>query len=173
MAVNKRRPPGNPAQAAKPRPGGPAHAPSSAKPRPARKSNTAYGRGSGIPHPVDVEVGARIRQRRLLLGINQETLADRLDLTFQQVQKYEGGANRVSASRLSEIATALDTTISYFFHGIGDTLPTAEEQRWRDFMRQTETIDLVRFYYSIPDEHVRKQFLDLVKAACRPKGNAP
>jgi transcriptional regulator with XRE-family HTH domain len=64
---------------------------------------------------VDVYVGARIRTRRLLAGINQETLAQKLGLTFQQVQKYEGGANRVSASRLAEIAEALGVTVSYFF----------------------------------------------------------
>ena len=60
-----------------------------------------YGRGTGVPNPIDVEVGGRIRTRRLLLGMNQQALADALDLTFQQVQKYEHGANRVSASRLA------------------------------------------------------------------------
>jgi ribosome-binding protein aMBF1 (putative translation factor) len=60
-----------------------------------------YGRGTAVPNPIDVEVGGRIRTRRLLLGMNQQALADALDLTFQQVQKYEHGANRVSASRLS------------------------------------------------------------------------
>src|SRR5215218_2507152 len=74
-----------------------------------------YGRGTGIPDPVDVHVGARIRTRRLLLGINQETLANALGLTFQQVQKYEGGANRVSASRLAQMAEVLGVSVSYFF----------------------------------------------------------
>src|SRR5580704_10009108 len=74
-----------------------------------------YGRGTGIPNPIDVHVGKRIRMRRLLLGMNQETLATALGLTFQQVQKYEGGANRVSASRLSAMADILDVPISYFF----------------------------------------------------------
>jgi len=134
-----------------------------------KKSNPAYGRGSGIPHPVDVEVGARIRQRRLLLGMHQQALAEALGLTFQQVQKYEGGANRVSASRLKATADILNVPIGYFFQGIGDTAPTAEEQQQRDLMRQPETIDLVRFYFAIPNEQVRKQFLDLVKAvAARP-----
>ena len=63
-----------------------------------------YGRGTGVPNPIDVEVGGRIRTRRLLLGMNQQALADALDLTFQQVQKYEHGANRVSASRLAAMA---------------------------------------------------------------------
>ena len=79
-----------------------------------------YGRGTGIPNPIDVHVGGRVRMRRLLLGMNQETLANALGLTFQQVQKYEGGANRVSASRLSAMAEILGVPISYFF---GDLQP--------------------------------------------------
>src|SRR6059058_5721949 len=74
-----------------------------------------YGRGTGVPDPVDIHVGGRIRTRRLLIGMNQETLARALGLTFQQVQKYEGGANRVSASRLSQIAEILSVPISHFF----------------------------------------------------------
>ena len=73
-----------------------------------------HGRGTGVPNPVDVHVGARIRTRRLLLGMNQETLANALGLTFQQVKKYEGGANRVSASRLSAMADILGVPISFF-----------------------------------------------------------
>ena len=73
-----------------------------------------YGRGTGVPNPIDV-VGGRIRTRRLLLGMNQQALADALDLTFQQVQKYEHGANRVSASRLAAMAKILAVPISYFF----------------------------------------------------------
>src|SRR6185312_16506563 len=83
---------------------------------PLRQSKTAgepprYGRGTGIPNPTDVHVGKRIRMRRLLLGMNQETLANALGLTFQQVQKYEGGANRVSASRLKQVSEILDVPI--------------------------------------------------------------
>jgi transcriptional regulator with XRE-family HTH domain len=74
-----------------------------------------YGRGTGVPNPIDVEVGGRIRTRRLLLGMNQQALADALDLTFQQVQKYEHGANRVIASRLAAMAKILAVPISYFF----------------------------------------------------------
>jgi transcriptional regulator with XRE-family HTH domain len=138
-----------------------------AQQQPARRVSPApYGRGTGVSHPVDVEVGARIRQRRLLLGMNQETLAMRLGLTFQQVQKYEMGANRVSASRLSGMADVLGVQIAYFFGGMvtDEAALTAEERQTRDVMRQPETIDLVRFYYAIHDDHVRKQFLALVKA---------
>src|SRR6195952_1505577 len=72
------------------------------------------------PHPVDLHVGARIRMRRKVLGVSQEKLADELGLTFQQVQKYERGANRVSASKLYEIARSLSAPISYFFDGLSD-----------------------------------------------------
>jgi len=135
-------------------------------PRQARNTSSPYGRGTGVSHPVDIEVGARIRQRRLLLGMNQETLATRLGLTFQQVQKYEMGANRVSASRLSDVADVLGVPVAYFFGGMvaDEAALTAEEQQTRDVMRRPETIDLVRFYYAILDDHVRKQFLALVKA---------
>src|SRR5690348_15322943 len=73
------------------------------------------------PNPVDLHVGARIRMRRKLLGVSQERLAEQLSLTFQQVQKYERGANRVSASKLYEIARALEAPVSYFFEGLADT----------------------------------------------------
>ena len=138
-----------------------------AQQQPARRVSSApYGRGTGVSHPVDIEVGARIRQRRLLLGMNQKTLASRLGLTFQQVQKYEMGANRVSASRLSAMADFLGVPVAYFFGGMvaDEAALTAEEQQTREVMRRPETIDLVRFYYAIPDEHVRKQFLALLKA---------
>jgi transcriptional regulator with XRE-family HTH domain len=125
-----------------------------------------YGRGTGIPNPIDVHVGKRIRMRRLLLGMNQETLANALGLTFQQVQKYEGGANRVSASRLSAMADILDVPISFFFGDLqtDDSKSTAQEREWRERMERPETIELIRLYYAIPDSQVRQHFLDLVKA---------
>jgi transcriptional regulator with XRE-family HTH domain len=125
-----------------------------------------YGRGTGVPNPIDVHVGKRIRICRLLLGMNQETLAGGLGLTFQQVQKYEGGANRVSASRLSAMADILSVRISYFF---GD-LPVAnaevsdEAKRRREQLERPETIELIRLYYAIPDPTVRHQFLEMIKA---------
>ena len=130
----------------------------------------AYGRGTGIPNPVDVHVGKRIRVRRLLLGMNQETLANRLGLTFQQVQKYEGGANRVSASRLSAVADVLGVSISYFFDDMpaADAEMSAEEGTRRDRMERPETIELIRLYYAIPDPTIRRRFLDMVKAIARP-----
>jgi transcriptional regulator with XRE-family HTH domain len=128
-----------------------------------------YGRGSGVPNPVDVHVGKRIRVRRLLLGMNQETLANALGLTFQQVQKYEFGRNRVSASRLSEIAKVLRVPIAYLFDDMqsGDAPQSTEDRRRREHMEETETIELVRLYYAIPDTKVREQFLEMVKAVAK------
>jgi len=98
--------------------------------------------------------------------MNQETLANALGLTFQQVQKYEGGANRVSASRLSEIAGVLGMPIAYFFAELeipGSEL-SAEERRFRELRDRPETIDPIRYYYAIPDPDVRSRFLSMVKA---------
>jgi transcriptional regulator with XRE-family HTH domain len=116
----------------------------------------SYGRGSGVPHPVDVDVGKRIRARRLFLGMNQADLAATLGLTFQQVQKYEHGANRVSASRLLAIANALAVPISFFFVN----RVAHDDAR----VEQPETIELVRNYHAISDARVRQQFLQMVKA---------
>jgi transcriptional regulator with XRE-family HTH domain len=128
-----------------------------------------YGRGTGVPDPVDVHVGARIRTRRMLLGMNQETLARALDLTFQQVQKYEGGANRVSASRLSQIAEVLGVPVSYFFTDIDPAgyAPDAEETEARELLQRPEAIELIRSYYAISDPQLRQQFLDMVKAVAQ------
>jgi transcriptional regulator with XRE-family HTH domain len=128
-----------------------------------------YGRGTGVPNPVDVHVGARIRTRRLLIGMNQETLAKALKLTFQQVQKYEGGANRVSASRLSQIADILGVPISYFFSDLepDGAEPSLRELETRERMQRPETIELIRSYYAISDPGARRQFLDMVKAVAQ------
>ena len=129
------------------------------EPKPAK-----YGRGTGVPNPIDVHVGNRIRMRRLLLGMNQETLANALGLTFQQVQKYEGGANRVSASRLSTMAEILGVPISYFFGDLRldeqDISP--EDQRWREYLQRPETIEFIRLYYAIPDARTRRKFFEMV-----------
>jgi transcriptional regulator with XRE-family HTH domain len=129
----------------------------------------AFGRGTGIPNPIDIHVGKRIRIRRMLLGMNQETLANALGLTFQQVQKYEHGANRVSASRLSTMAEIVGVPISYFFGDLPapSTPISAEENLRREQMERPETIDLVRLYYAIPDPSVRQQILEMVKAVAQ------
>jgi len=111
------------------------------------------------PQPIDIHVGQRVRQRRTLLGMSQEALGKAIGLTFQQVQKYERGANRIGASRLWDIATALDATISYFFEEFGDTPTTTP-----DNLHKRETLELVRAYYRITDPHVRRSVFDHVKA---------
>ena len=110
--------------------------------------------------------------RRLFLGMNQETLANALGLTFQQVQKYEGGANRVSASRLSAMAEILGVPIPFFFGDlpVDDEKQTPAEQVSRERMERPETIELIRLYYAIPDENVRQQFLQMVKAVATATG---
>jgi transcriptional regulator with XRE-family HTH domain len=130
----------------------------------------AYGRGTGVPNPIDVHVGKRIRTRRLLLGMNQTTLADALGLTFQQVQKYEHGGNRVSASRLAATAEVLGVSISYFFGDLpsGDAKVSTEDQVFRERLDLPETIEIVRLYYAIPDPDVRRQFLQVAKAVAAP-----
>ena len=124
-----------------------------------------YGRGTGVPNPIDVHVGNRVRMRRLLLGMNQETLANALGLTFQQVQKYEGGANRVSASRLSAMAEILGVPISYFFGDLrsDDATVSPEDRQWREHLQRPETIEFIRLYYTIPDPKIRRQFLEMAK----------
>ena len=101
--------------------------------------------------------------------MNQETLAKELGLTFQQVQKYEGGANRVSASRLAEIAQVLGVGIEYFFAGLQDSEHEAapDEQARRELMQRPESLELVRAYYAIVDPRVRRQFFELVSAVAQ------
>jgi transcriptional regulator with XRE-family HTH domain len=121
-----------------------------------------------------VHVGARIRTRRLLLGMNQETLANALGLTFQQIQKYEAGANRVSASRLAQVAEVLGVTVTYFFDDLdsaGDATAT-DEVDIRELLQRPEAIELIRWYYAITDPDVRQQFLEMVKAVAQSQPRA-
>ena len=125
-----------------------------------------YGRGTSVPDPIDIHVGSQIRTRRLLLGMNQEELAQRLGLTFQQVQKYESGANRVSASRLWEIAAILRTSLAYFFPA-----KTGEDQA-SNYPQDPEGIELVRLYYQIADSGMRQQLFDTLKRVAEKHGGA-
>jgi len=120
-----------------------------------------YGRGTGVPDPVDVYVGGRIRTRRLYRDMRQEELARELGLTFQQVQKYESGANRVSASRLWEIAAILEMPIAYFFPKNGEDPGDSPDD---------ESIELVRLYYSIADSSMRQQLFDMLKGVAAKQG---
>lgn len=120
------------------------------------------------PNPVDRHVGLRIRMRRKELGISQEKLADSIGLTFQQVQKYERAANRVSASKLWEMSRALSASISYFYEGLGDTLEAPgsnlPREAVQDFLMTSEGVELASTFPKIPRGRVRRKILDLVRA---------
>ena len=112
-----------------------------------------------MKHPVDIHVGKRIRHRRWMVGMTQQQLAERVGIKFQQIQKYETGMNRVSASRLFEISNTLDVSVSHFFEGLGDAEPVASEQ---DMLSDKEAMELVRSYYAIPEAQ-RKRLFDLAR----------
>jgi len=122
------------------------------------------------PDPVDLYVGARIRMRRKLLGVSQERLAEQLGLTFQQVQKYERGANRVSASKLHAIGTALSAPVAYFFEGFGGaaTGASAGEVDSSAFVHELvmtpEGMELAALFPRLKRARVRRKILDLVRS---------
>ena len=110
-----------------------------------------------MKHPVDAHVGKRIRHRRWMVGMTQQQLADRVGIKFQQIQKYETGMNRVSASRLWDIAEVLGVAINFFFEGIDDTRE-AKGAATGDMMADKEALELVRSYYAIPEAQRRRLF---------------
>jgi transcriptional regulator with XRE-family HTH domain len=130
----------------------------------------------GVPNPVDVHVGSRVRLRRTLLGLSQEKLGEAVGLTFQQIQKYERGANRIGASRLFEFSRILDVPVSFFFDdmservlaGDGQLAPGMSDQPQQsldpDPLTRRETLELVRAYYRIGDPQVRKRLFELTKS---------
>lgn len=117
-----------------------------------------------MKHPVDIHVGKRIRQRRWMAGITQQQLAEAVGIKFQQIQKYETGMNRVSASRLWDIAEALGVKVSFFFDGLGPDgeQPATETTVHGDLMADREALALVRSYYAIP-ENQRRQLFELAR----------
>ena len=130
----------------------------------------------GVPRPVDIHVGSRLRLRRTLLGLSQGKLGEAVGLTFQQIQKYERGANRVGASRLFEFSRILDVTISYFFEEMGKDDKSSAAPGLSDrsqlpvdpgSMSRRETLELVRAYYRIDDPGVRKRVYDLIKSIAK------
>ncbi|MBI1365843.1 MAG: helix-turn-helix domain-containing protein [Alphaproteobacteria bacterium] len=127
-----------------------------------------------MANPIDLYVGKRLRQRRRLLGYTQQRLAEEVNIRFQQIQKYESGANRISASRLWSLAKALDVPVAYFFEGLNgdhdqaETRPagpngSAGGKAPADVFSNKETIDLVRAFYNLGEEP-RRRLLDLAKA---------
>jgi transcriptional regulator with XRE-family HTH domain len=132
----------------------------------------------GLPNPIDVHVGGRIRGRRTMLGLSQGALAEALGLTFQQVQKYERGTNRVSSSRLFDLTRVLDVPIKYFFEEMGDDVEAQSPGRLAgaapsavdleaDPMARRETLELVRAYYKIEDTAIRRRFTEMVRVISR------
>src|SRR6056300_225650 len=112
-----------------------------------------------MKHPVDLHVGQRVRQRRWLFGMTQQQLAEKVGIKFQQIQKYETGANRISASRLWDISEAMDVPVNFFFEGLDDQNDVvAEGQVPSDLLGDKEALDLVRSYYAIPENQRRKLF---------------
>jgi transcriptional regulator with XRE-family HTH domain len=110
-----------------------------------------------MKHPVDAHVGKRIRHRRWMVGMTQQQLADKVGIKFQQIQKYETGMNRVSASRLWDIADALGVSIAFFFEGLDDAREGARAAE-ADLMADKEALELVRSYYAIPEAQRRRLF---------------
>ena len=129
------------------------------------------------PNPVDIHVGKRVRLRRTLLGISQEKLGRAINLTFQQVQKYERGTNRIGSSRLYQLSQVLDIPVSYFFDDLPIEITARKSPGLTDIkvasfegdpLVKRETLELVRAYYRITDPSARKRVFELVKAVAKP-----
>jgi transcriptional regulator with XRE-family HTH domain len=130
----------------------------------------------GTPNPVDVHVGGRVRLRRTLLGLSQEKLGEAVGLTFQQIQKYERGANRIGASRLFEFSRILEVPVSFFFDDMPEGHTVVDGRiAWGlaehsqvplepDPLTRRETLELVRAYYRIGDPSVRRRLFELTKS---------
>jgi transcriptional regulator with XRE-family HTH domain len=121
------------------------------------------------PNPIDVHVGGRVRLRRMMLGMSQERLGEQLGITFQQIQKYEKGTNRIGASRLQNIATVLSVPVGFFFDGApGQGSNGAADSKSGsyvvDFLSSSEGLQLNRAFVRISDSKVRRRVVDLVRA---------
>jgi transcriptional regulator with XRE-family HTH domain len=124
------------------------------------------------PNPIDKHVGSRVRMRRMMLGMSQEKLGDALELTFQQVQKYEKGTNRIGASRLQQISQILQVPVAFFFEGAphltGGILPEGAEGApsptyVSDFLATSDGLSLTKAFMRIPDPKLRRRIVDLVQ----------
>ena len=116
-----------------------------------------------MKHPVDVHVGKRIRHRRWMNGTTQQQLADQVGIKFQQIQKYETGMNRVSASRLWDIAAALNVPVAFFFEGLNaQSEDRGASDMPADLLSDREALELLRSYYAIP-ENQRRRLFDLAR----------
>jgi len=117
-----------------------------------------------MKHRVDVHVGKRVRHRRWMVGMTQQQLGEKVGIKFQQIQKYETGMNRISASRLWDIGHALEVPVSFFFEGLSEsaeadmTSPNSDPGMQGDLLADKEALELVRSYYAIPEEQRRRLF---------------
>jgi transcriptional regulator with XRE-family HTH domain len=138
-------------------------------------------KGSRRPNPIDTHVGSRVRLRRMLLGISQEKLGERLGLTFQQVQKYEKGVNRIGASRLFDLSTVLGVPISFFYEDApasearvqpipGFAEAPATDSSVLEFLATREGLELNRAFARIQDPKSRRAILDLVRSLAGVEG---
>jgi len=139
-------------------------------------------RRSETPHPIDVHVGSRVRLRRLMLSMSQEQLGASIGLTFQQVQKYERGANRIGSSRLYYLGRVLDVPIEFFYSDVDPVRAPAMPGGFAeppaaafdaDPLRKRETIELVEAYYAIADPAVRRRLFELARALAAESENPP
>jgi len=122
-----------------------------------------------MPNPIDVHVGSRLRMRRMLVGMSQEKLGESLDLTFQQIQKYEKGSNRISASRLYDMSRILDVPVQFFFDDMvradaGKADKPSGSFEMIEFLSSPDGAQLVRTFSEIESPEVRRNILDLVKS---------
>ena len=124
------------------------------------------------PNPIDKHVGSRVRMRRMMLGMSQEKLGDALALTFQQVQKYEKGTNRIGASRLQQISQILQVPVAFFFEGaphlsegmVVDAMEAAPSPTYvSDFLATSDGLSLTKAFMRIPDPKLRRRIVDLVQ----------
>jgi transcriptional regulator with XRE-family HTH domain len=141
-------------------------------PRKKKKPQEAYGWATGTPHPVDVHVGQRLRLRRKLSGLSQTELGEKIGVTFQQLQKYESGTNRISASRLFDLSRVLDVPVSYFFDEMTENVSGAGKMEAAltdepNLMVKRETLELARAYTRIADPKLRQLLRSLVTAVGR------
>jgi transcriptional regulator with XRE-family HTH domain len=132
-----------------------------------------------VPNPIDRHVGTRVRMRRMLAGVSQEKLGDALGLTFQQVQKYEKGTNRISASRLQQIAKMLEVPVSFFFDGAptdevteGGFSDMSSTAYVADFLATNEGVQLTKAFVRIKSPRVRRRLVDLVESLADSSGDS-
>ena len=141
---------------------------------PSKNGTVAHQGDTGpLATDIDLHLGKRLRRRRRLLGMTQQQLAMQVGIRFQQIQKYECGANRISASRLWQLSEALETPVSYFYDGLSEILEqqSAPRQERSDMFSRKETLDLIQAYYQL-EERPRRRLLDLAKSLHTDGGEA-